>query len=323
MNKAPTHTIQTPAPIVSAITPVYNGARWLAEALDSALAQTWEALEIIVVNDGSTDNSLEIAQQRARRSNSRIRVIDQANAGLPAARNIALGCARGDYFALLDADDTWFPHHIATAMRAFERDPDLGLVHANIERMDHAGRKLHMRARQWDQQADAFDAIALRHEHVSCPTAVFSREAVNAVGGFDTDFTGLGCEDRDLWLRIAARFRIAYLDHVAARYRVHAASMSSQAERMASARQQLIAKLATSARGRHLVNSMEAMVDSDLGLGFLEDGHYAKAVGQQWRALRRDPASRVIQRRMIRALIDAGLAIPAVPARLFSRRGTS
>ncbi|MFU8831347.1 MAG: glycosyltransferase family 2 protein [Wenzhouxiangella sp.] len=316
-------TQTTQRPIVSAITPVYNGAPWLGEALDSALAQTFQALEVIVVNDGSTDDSLAIAQERATRSNGRIRVIDQANAGLPAARNVAMGCARGDYFALLDADDTWLPRHIASAVRAFERDPDLGLVHANIERMDEAGRALGVRARQWDQQRDAFEAIALRHEHVSCPTAVFSREAVNTVGGFDTDFTGLGCEDRDLWLRIAARFRIAYLDHVAARYRVHATSMSSQHERMDRARRQLIVKLAGSVRGRDLVTSMEAMVDSDIGLGFLNDGRYGKALAQQWRALRLDPSSRVIRRRLLRALLHAGSAVPVFPARILNRRGTS
>ncbi len=321
MSMAPTHTSRRP--IVSAITPVYNGAPWLGEALDSALAQTYDALEIIVVNDGSTDDSLAIAQERAGRSNGRIRVIDQANAGLPAARNVALGCARGDYFALLDADDTWFPHHIARAVRAFERDPDLGLVHANIEQMDQRGRTILVRTRQWHHHHDAFEAIALRHEHVSCPTAVFSREAINTVGPFDTDFTGLGCEDRDLWLRIAARFRIAYLDHVAARYRVHPTSMSAQHERMDKARRQLIAKLASSVRGRELVAGMEAMVESDIGLGFLDGGHCAKALWQQWQALRLDPASRVIQRRLIRALLHACAAVPTAPGRLLSRRSTS
>jgi glycosyltransferase involved in cell wall biosynthesis len=289
-------------PLVSVITPVFNGAAWLGEALDSAMAQTFTSLEIIVINDGSTDDSLAIARERAR-GNCRIRVIDQDNAGLPSARNRALKMARGTYLALLDADDAWLPDHLLLVMQAFERDPDLGLVHANIERVDADGAMVDIPARSWHQDMDAFEALALRHEHVSCPTAVFSRLALETVGGFDPRFTGLGCEDRDLWLRIAARFRIGYLDRVTARYRLHTSSMSASSERMALARQMLIAKLAESARGARLVSQMEAMIDSDLGLTLSQRGNHVKAIARQWVALRQCPTDRLIQRRFIGALL--------------------
>lgn len=292
----------TRVPLVSVITPVFNGAGWLAEALDSALAQTFPSLEIIVVNDGSTDDSLAIARTRARH-NSQIRIIDQANAGLPAARNRALRAARGAYLALLDADDAWLPNHLELAMKAFERDPDLGLVHANIQRVDANGALVDIPTRHWTRDMDAFEALALRHEHVSCPTAVFTRLALDAVGGFDLRFTGLGCEDRDLWLRIAARFRIGYLDEVTARYRLHPGSMSAAGERMALARQLLVAKLAESARGALLVAQMEAMIDSDHGLTLCEQGRYGQAIARQWLALRQCPTDRLIQRRFIRSLL--------------------
>lgn len=289
-------------PLVSVITPVFNGAPWLREALDSALAQTFRSLEIIVVNDGSTDDSLAIARDRAV-GDSRIRIIDQPNAGLPAARNRALRAARGAYLALLDADDAWLPNHLMIAMQAFESDPDLGLVHANIERVDADGARVDIPVRTWSRDMDPFDALALRHEHVSCPTAVFSRVALDAVGGFDLRFTGLGCEDRDLWLRIAARFRIRYLDQVTARYRAHPGSMSAASERMALARQLLVAKLAESARGARLVCQMEAMIDSDLGLSLSQEGCFREAIAQQWIALRQCPTDRMIQRRFIGALL--------------------
>jgi glycosyltransferase involved in cell wall biosynthesis len=289
-------------PLVSVITPVFNGATWLEESIDSALAQTFPFLEIIVVNDGSTDDSLAIARARAR-NHSRIRVIDQDNAGLPNARNRALKMARGAYMALLDADDAWLPNHLQLAMQAFERDPDLGLVHANIERIDADGARVNIPERSWHEDMDAFDALALRHEHVSCPTAVFSRAAIDMVGGFDPRFTGLGCEDRDLWLRIAARFRIRFLDQVTARYRLHPASMSAASERMALARQLLVAKLAVSAQGARLVSQMEAMIDSDLGLGLSEQGRHIRAIARQWAALHQSPTDRLIQRRFIGALL--------------------
>lgn len=288
-------------PMVSVITPVFNGARWLKESLDSALAQTFPYLEIIVVNDGSTDHSLEIAGELAR-GDQRVRIIDQDNAGLPAARNRALQASRGAYLALLDADDAWLPNHLMLALEAFERDPDLGLVHANIERVDADGVLVDIPDRTWTRDMDAFDALALRHEHVCCPTAVFSRQALDTVGDFDLRFTGLGCEDRDLWLRIAARFRIRFLNQVTARYRVHPASMSASGERMALARQLLVAKLAGSDQGARLVARMEAMIDSDLGLTLYERGCYSQSITQQWKALRQCPTEPLIQRRFARSL---------------------
>ena len=296
-------------PLVSVITPVYNGEVWLGEALDSALGQTFESLEIIVVDDGSSDSSLQVAHDRAQRASGRITVISQNNAGLPTARNVAMNHAQGQYYALLDADDAWQPDHLEMLMALFDRDPDLGLVHANIERVDAGGRTLGIPNRNWSTQSDAFDALALRHEHVSCPTAVFSRSAIEIVGGFDPLFTGLGCEDRDLWLRIAARFRIRYLDRVTARYRVHQASMSADRNRMARARQQLIVKLGQTSRGFMLVPRMEAMLLSDLGLELLDDDQYGAAILHQWRALRLTPAEPVVQRRLIRSLLEGCRAL--------------
>lgn len=289
-------------PLVSVITPVFNGERWLGEAIDSALAQRFSSLEVIVVNDGSTDDSLAIARDRAR-CDARVRVVDQDNSGLPGARNRALKMARGAYLALLDADDAWLRDHLLLAMQAFERDPDLGLVHANIERVDADGACVDIPNRFWHPDMDPFDALALRHEHVSCPTAVFSRLALETVGGFDPRFTGLGCEDRDLWLRIAGRFRVRYLDQVTARYRLHPTSMSAASDRMALARQMLVAKLAESARGARLVSQMEAMIDSDRGLGLSQQGQHVRAICQQWTALRQQPTDRLIQRRLIGSLL--------------------
>lgn len=290
------------APLVSVITPVFNGAAWLGEALDSALAQSFRSLEVIVVNDGSTDDSLAIARAKARKDD-RIRIIDQANAGLPAARNRALTAARGAYLALLDADDAWLPNHLMAAMQAFELDPDLGLVHSNVHRVDSDGALIDVPVRTWHKGMDAFEALALRHEHVCCPTAVFSRLALDTVGGFDLIFTGLGCEDRDLWLRIAARFRIRYLNQITARYRLHSGSMSADNERMALARQMLVAKLAESERGARLVSRMEAMIDSDLGLCLSGEGRLLQAIAQQWCALRQYPREQLIQRRFVRSLL--------------------
>ncbi len=292
-------------PRVSVIVPVLNGARWLREALNSILDQTMNDLEIIVIDDGSSDGSPDIARSMCEQGERRVRVFEFDHGGLATARNRGMERALGDYYALLDSDDAWLPHHLEAAMAAFDNDPDLGLVHANIQRVDEHGAAIGVPKRHWDTAEDAFEAIALRHEHVSCPTAVVAREAIEAVGGFDERFNGLGCEDRDLWLRVSERFRIRYLDHVAARYRVHSSSMSVNRERMDRARRLLISKLGDSRRGRALVGAMEAMLESDLGLEYLERGRFPAALRQQVIALRLDPGARVIWKRLVRVAVSA------------------
>ena len=305
------------APRVTAIVPLYNTRAYIEQALDSALAQRYRRFEVVVVDDGSTDGSGEIVRRYVARFPRRVRLVQQPNAGLPAARTTALYAGRGDYFALLDADDAWHPDHLAQAMDAFDADPDLGLVHANIRRIDGEGRLLGVPARHWRPGIDAYRVLALREEHVACPTAVFSREAVNKVGGFDPQFTHLGCEDRDLWLRIAERFRLRYLDRVAADYRVHAHGMSRNRERMARARQRLLCKLALSPRGKPLYGVARAMIESDLGLEYLAEGRLRDALAAQLRAIARCPNARLPWRRLARTAIGAaGFALPARAALL-------
>ena len=159
--------------------------------------------------------------------------------------------------------------------------------------------------RLWRLQDDAFKAIALRHEHVSCPTAVFRRSCVDAVGGFDPQFTGLGCEDRDLWLRIAERWKLRYLDTVAARYRVHGKNMSGNRERMGQARRRLVEKLAAMPRGAALARHAGAMIDSDLGDELLAQGDCRGALRAQLRALRRRPLTQLAWRRLLRTAVTA------------------
>ncbi len=289
-----------PAPRVTVVVPVYNGEAYLAEALDGALAQSFRSFEIVVVNDGSTDSSGEIANAYAGRHPELVRVIDQTNAGLPAARNRALEAGRGSHFALLDADDVWYADHLQRAMDAFDVDPELALVHANICRIDSHGAALSVPFRLWRKQTDPYLALALRREHVSCPTAVFSRQCIDTLGGFDLGFTGLGCEDRDLWLRIAAQFRIHYIDAITAKYRIHAGSMSTSRERMGAARERLLGKLVMSPRGEGLQTHIRAMILSDLGLEFGLEGRRLKAIDAQLRALWMRPQTLLIWRRLLR-----------------------
>ncbi|HEY2395336.1 MAG TPA: glycosyltransferase [Rudaea sp.] len=296
-------------PLVSAIMPVYNGERFLAEALDSALAQSLDDLEIIVVDDGSTDASSPLAAGYAARHPGIIRLIHQNNHGLCHARNTALAQARGTYMALLDCDDVWLPWHLTDCIGVLERRPDLALVHGDIERIDADGRVLRRAARHWNQtEGDAFATLFLRREHVCCPTAVFRRSTIERVGGFDMQFNKLGCEDRDLWLRIAASEKIAFLPEVHARYRMHAANMSANFEKMLCARVRLVDKVGRTARGLPLRRRALAAAHCNLGDELMDAARRPAAFAAYARAFAIRPIEANAMRGMLRTLLKPAAA---------------
>ncbi len=129
--------------LVSVIIPTYNRSRLVCQAIDSGLAQTHPAVEVIVIDDGSTDDTAE----RLATYGARIRVIRQPNAGVCAARNNGMAAARGDYIALLDSDDHWLPWKLAAQLAAFRARPELQFVHADTMIIDRSGHLLHERSR--------------------------------------------------------------------------------------------------------------------------------------------------------------------------------
>jgi len=303
-------SMPTAMPNVSAIVPVYNGERFLADALDSALAQTLADLEIVVVDDGSTDASAAIAQRYAALHPGRVRLIQQSNQGLCHARNTALAAARGQYFALLDADDIWLPHHLADSVAVMEQRRDVGLVHADIERIDFAGTSLGCATRHWSTiDADAFAVLYVRDEHVCCPTAVFRRGIIERVGGFDAQFNRLGCEDRDLWLRIAAVTPIVFLDNVHARYRMHDGNMSGNLGKMLQARIRLVEKHGSSDRGQRLRRRALAAAHCNIGDELMDATRRGAAFAAYARAFAVRPIEQKAVKGMLRSLLK-----PAGPA---------
>jgi GT2 family glycosyltransferase len=143
---------------------------------------------------------------------------------------------------------------------------------------------------RWTRDAgDPFAAVLLRRQHIVCPTAVFRRSVVENVGAFDPAFNRLGCEDRDLWLRIAEVSRVSYLDELHARYRIHDANMSANSERMWRARRLLADKYARRPRGRPLRRRALAAIDADLGHELAMGAPLRPALAAFARALRRDP----------------------------------
>lgn len=221
------------SPAVSVIVPAYNAAHFIADALDSVFAQTYQDFEIVVVNDGSPDApALERALAPYR---DRVTYIAQENGGPSRARNAAARAARGRYLALLDADDVWEPDYLASQVAALEADPSADVVYANgviFGEGTDAGREM-LDAFPSAEGEVTFERV-LTGESTVLICAVVRRAAFERVGGFDDRLRA--AEDFDLWLRVLkSGGRILCNRRRLMRYRRSAGSNSSSHERMYSA----------------------------------------------------------------------------------------
>lgn len=187
-------------PLVSVVIPAWNSARTLPRAIDSVLAQTWTRREIIVVDDGSSDDSLALLAGYGEQ----LRVISQANGGPSSARNRGLREARGRYVAFLDADDHWLPEKLERQVALLESRPDLGFCSTATAVVDMRGEPV----RDWpccNVGEPLLETLFMQSAAVSGSTSgvLARRELLLEVGGFDERLHGF--EDPDLWIRLAAR----------------------------------------------------------------------------------------------------------------------
>ena len=219
-------------PAVSVITPAFNMERYLAEAIESVLAQTYSDYELVIVDDGSTDGTRALAERYRLAHPDRIVVVSQANQGLAAARNAGLRAATGAVFALLDSDDAWMPTFLEEQMRVLEAQPAVAIVTGNA--INRGGHEDGRPARPVPDPRPAPDLeTILRDETAVFIMSVFRRGVVDHIGGFDERFRTN--EDFDFWIRAAAAgFRFARNAKPLGFYRRHANSLSASDVRMLS-----------------------------------------------------------------------------------------
>lgn len=228
-------------PKVDVIIPAYNAAKYLAAALASVEAQTFEDWRILLIDDGSTDNTAEVAAPFMERLGQRFAYIRQMNQGLPAARNAAIRNSSAEYLALLDSDDIWLPCRLAESVSYLESHPRVGVSHGSVAIVDETGKILEtIDTPQKHGEGMIAPYIYMRKVHLRCPTVTFRRRCIEMVGLFDE--TLRATEDRDLWFRIALHFEVGFIDKVLAHYRISTASMSTDANRMLQAQLQFIGK---------------------------------------------------------------------------------
>lgn len=231
-------------PRISVVIPLYNGASFITEALDSVFGQTLPPWEVIVVNDGSTDNGPEIVGKYHLFGS--ITLLHKANGGQSSARNQGIKHATGDLIALLDQDDAWYPTHLQELSRPFLelRPRPLGWSYSNLDEIGGAGEVVTQSVLANTPCAHPKTSIidCLRHDMFILPSAtLISRAAVNAVGGFDERLSGY--EDDDLFIRLfRAGYDNAYIDQSLSRWRVYDES-SSFSRRMSTSRMIFARKL--------------------------------------------------------------------------------
>lgn len=185
-------------PAVSVVIPAYNAAWCVGRAIDSVLAQDFADREIVVVNDGSTDDTARVLASYG----DAIRVVTQANGGMSSARNAGIRAARGRYLAFLDADDRWLPGKLGRQMALMAQRPELAFCAATARFEDPDGNPAGMWACSGKADAGVADIFA-HHATVAggASSVLARRELVQQLGGFDE--TLFGAEDTDLWVRLA------------------------------------------------------------------------------------------------------------------------
>ena len=194
-------------PLVSIVMPVHNGQRFLAAAIDSALGQDYEPVEVIVVDDGSTDDSADIARARPA-----VRLIEQPNGGVSAARNAGLAAARGELIAFLDQDDVLMPDKLTTQVAALIAEPALDFVVGKLRiELEPGSPRPPWWNPAWNPEGEVASQLG---------TVLARRRAFDAIGGFDERYSIVGDAD---WLARAkdAGLRYRLLPQVVMTYRVH------------------------------------------------------------------------------------------------------
>lgn len=210
-------------PLVSVLMPVYNGQRYLLETVNSILGQDLTCFEFIIIDDGSTDRTLQILQEVAAKD-KRIRILSRANKGLVRSLNEGLAVCRGQYIARIDSDDIAKPSRLSKQVTYLENN-DCICLGSWFDLIDQKGRFLTVTKPPLEDEKIQQLALA-GHGSICHPASMMTRKALEQVGGYDEYF--IITEDLDLWLRLGEIGRLANIPESLTQYRLHEGSISEQ-----------------------------------------------------------------------------------------------
>ncbi|MGH8001851.1 MAG: glycosyltransferase family 2 protein [Brasilonema sp.] len=213
-------------PKVSVIIPAYNAIAYLKETVESVFKQTFTDFEILIVDDGSSDGTVEWVSQI---QDSRVRLISQQNQGSSGARNTGITAAGGEYIALLDADDIWEPTKLEKQVRHLEENPSVGLVDTWTVLINQQGKSTGRIVVSYAEGDDVWKQLVQFKTVCACDsTPLIRRSCFEVVGLFNRELPFL--EDLDMWIRLASRYRFAVIKEPLVRYRQHPGSKSTNCQ---------------------------------------------------------------------------------------------
>ena len=225
---------------VSAIMPVYNRERYLDVAIESVLNQTYQNMELIIVDDGSTDRSLAIARNYRSLYPEKIRIVTQENQGPSKARNSAIRIANGNLCAFIDSDDLWSPDKIELQVKMLQRHDDASFIYTGYYVVNEGGDVIRECLPDEGMKGFIHDKLWTVENTISGGTLLVPTHKLIAVGGFDEGLRG--AENLDLRIKLSKLGKVYYVNSCLYYYRKHAANLTSELTAMDESRLKLIAK---------------------------------------------------------------------------------
>jgi glycosyltransferase involved in cell wall biosynthesis len=219
-------------PTISILMPAYNREKFIAESIRSVLAQSFTDYELILIDDGSSDKTIEVASKF--KSDPRVRIVkNEKNLGIPRTRNKALGLARGKYIAPLDSDDIWLDKEkLRKQVEFLDQNPDYAMLGGGIMHIGLDSKPI--KKVLFPIYDSLIRNIALQFNPFAQSTLLYRKAAALACGGYSTEYKI--CDDYDLWLKIGTKFKFTNIPQVLSGYRIHGGNIT-QTKRLTAARE--------------------------------------------------------------------------------------
>jgi len=260
-------------PIISIIIPVFNAAQYIHATLQSVFVQTYKHYEIIAIDDGSTDGSIDILKNYV----GKIKLISQRNGGPAKARNRGAAEATGEWLAFLDADDIWLPEKIEKQINwAID---GYGMVHSDRFNIGILDGLPHIQSDiQPLYEGDIFIDLLLKGNAITTSSVLISKNDFLSLGGFCEDPEVICAEDWDLWIRHSEIHPVAAIHEPLVQYRLHPTGLSRNPSRMTKARKLVIRRALALSRGRQLPAAMKRRIWAETWktIGWDEARHYRR-----------------------------------------------
>ncbi|EKE97146.1 MULTISPECIES: glycosyltransferase [unclassified Tolypothrix] len=217
-------------PLISVVLPVFNGAKTISETVQSVLNQTFVNWELIIINDGSQDSTLDIIE-KFESAEPRLRIFSYPNAGLAASRNRGIALSLGEYISFIDADDLWTPNKLKSQLTALQEQSKAFVAYSWTDYIDANGKFVKSGGHTTDT-GDVYQKLLLWNFIENGSNPLVRKEVFDTVGGFDESLSA--AEDWDMWLRLAARYEFVVIPEVQVLYRLSMNSMSANLKRQES-----------------------------------------------------------------------------------------